>query len=251
MLNRIGTNLLPIIKKLLKRRAKRKFRKQQRKKSGKWKPPICFNCNKTGHFSNQCRLKNKIKQVKELDLDDQTRETLLKIMLEPEESSIESSEFSDDLDFIQNEEITTSEESELDEPSCSCNNLNEKNNEEEEYYNILSQFTEHHLNVLDALNLIQLLNAVKGTEMEGQVIDLIHEKFKYTHEHESNQDSEKLKFNQYFQNQKEGNHSRTPELTRDLTPYTIAEVRRRVELKQKESFHVPINDLQIEVKNLK
>ena len=107
------------------------------------------------------------------------------------------------------------------------------------------------MNVLDALNLVQLLNAVKGTEMEGQVIDLMHENFKYTHEHESNQDSEKLKFNQYFQNQKEGNHSKTPELTRDLTPYTIAEVRKRIELKQKESYPVTINDLQIEVKNLK
>ncbi|XP_059288558.1 uncharacterized protein LOC132041897 [Lycium ferocissimum] len=127
-----------------------------------------------------CKVKEKIKG---LDSDDDLKESLYKILLnsKPEDSGIESDKSEDsssdeDLRVLENENYTSTCSDEECAPCQMGRPCTSKGNrEEDEFYNLFSQFQETNINVLDGNNLVDLLKLIKDPELRSQIIDKVNE----------------------------------------------------------------------------
>ncbi|KAG5619581.1 hypothetical protein H5410_004799, partial [Solanum commersonii] len=134
----------------------------------------CHKCRRFGHYAKDCRVKEKIKS---LDIDDNMKDSLYKIMLnsdsersESDNSSHKESSTSEDLKALQQEDYMTFE----DECSpCQQGLACEKKGEEDDLYKIYSQFKEMSLNVIDNDKVLELLQSIKDKKIRAQIIDKI------------------------------------------------------------------------------
>ncbi|KAG5630150.1 hypothetical protein H5410_001867 [Solanum commersonii] len=125
------------------------------------------------HYAKDCRVKEKIKS---LNIDDNIKDSLYKIMLNSDlgrsDSEISSNESStsEDLKALQQEDYLTLE----DECSpCQQGMACENNDDEDDLYKIYDQFKELSLNVIDNDKIIELLQNIKDPEIRAQIIDKI------------------------------------------------------------------------------
>ncbi|KAG5621592.1 hypothetical protein H5410_006810 [Solanum commersonii] len=136
------------------------------------KSDTCHKCGRYGHYAKDCRVKEKIKN---LDIDDNLKDSLNKIMLNSdsgtssEYSSREYSSTSEDLKALQQEEYGTSE----DECSPCQQGMACEKDDEDDLYKIYEQFKEMSLNVIDNDKVIELLQDIKDPEIRAQIIDKI------------------------------------------------------------------------------
>ncbi|KAG5590474.1 hypothetical protein H5410_040988 [Solanum commersonii] len=156
-------------------RKKKRFYKSRRKFD---KADNCHKCGRFGHYVRDCRVKEKIKN---LDIDDNIKESLCKIMLnsdsgksEAEYSSHEESSTSEDLKALHQEDYMSSDDDCLPcQQGLSC----EMKGDEDDLYKIYSQFKELSINVIDNDKVIELLQIVKNPEIRAQIIDKISNTF--------------------------------------------------------------------------
>jgi hypothetical protein len=67
------------------------------------KQPVCYKCEQTGHYKNNCKVKDKIK---ELDIDDKLKSQLLNILSEEYDTESEELLQIDDNDTTSQEEYS-------------------------------------------------------------------------------------------------------------------------------------------------
>ncbi|KAG5630647.1 hypothetical protein H5410_002364 [Solanum commersonii] len=166
------------IEKKLRRAEEGKRDSSKRKKKYRHnykKSDTCHKCERFGHHAKDCRVKEKIKS---LDVSDNMKDSLYKIMLnsdsgrsESEDSSSEESSTSEDLKALHQEDYITSE----DECSpCQQGLQCEKDEEEDDLYKIYSQFKELSLNVIDNDKVLELLQCINDPEIRALIIDKIN-----------------------------------------------------------------------------
>ncbi|KAG5576759.1 hypothetical protein H5410_056893 [Solanum commersonii] len=185
-----------------------------------------------GHYAKDCRVKEKIKN---LDIDDNLKDSLCKIMLNSDSesgsaySSREYSSTSEDLKALQQEEYLTSE----DECSpCQQGMACEKDDDGDDLYKIYEQFKELSLNVIDNDKVIELLQNIKDPEIRAQIIDKISDSKEKEHITEKDYIPKEVPT-------KEGS-------------YTMAEVKNLLlERRKMISSPTTISDLKEEIDNLK
>jgi len=71
------------------------------------KQPVCYKCEQTGHYKNNCKVKDKIK---ELNIDDKLKSQLLNILSESDTESEELLQIDDNDTTSQEEYSDFSEE---------------------------------------------------------------------------------------------------------------------------------------------
>ncbi|KAH0652525.1 hypothetical protein KY289_030203 [Solanum tuberosum] len=140
------------------------------------KSDTCHKCGRFGYYAKDCRVKEKIKN---LDVDDNIKDSLYKIMLNSDsgrsESDYSGSErspsTSEDLKALQQEDYITSED---DCSPCQQGMVCEKDlNEEDDLYKNYAQFKELSLNVIDNDKVLEFLQDIKDPEIRAQIIDKI------------------------------------------------------------------------------
>ncbi|KAG5589385.1 hypothetical protein H5410_039899 [Solanum commersonii] len=178
------------------------------------KSDTCHKCGRYGHYAKDCRVKEKIKN---LDIDDNLKDSLHKIMLNSDSesgsaySSREYSSTSEDLKALQQEEYLTSK-------------MNARH--------IYEQFKELSLNVIDNDKVIELLQNIKDPEIRTQIIDKISDSMEKEHITEKDYIPKEIPT-------KEGS-------------YTMAEVKNLLlERRKMTSSPTTISDLKEEINNLK
>ncbi|XP_059288618.1 uncharacterized protein LOC132041969 [Lycium ferocissimum] len=136
--------------KRLQKRTRRKKAFKERKDFIKSKnPKACYKCGRVGHFYKNCKVKEKIKA---LNIDDDLRESLYKILLnsdpEPEDDSGKDSDSSsnpssdEDIRVLDEESyISTSSDDEC--QPCQIGQPCVKTKEDDEFYKLVSQFSEN------------------------------------------------------------------------------------------------------------
>uniref|UniRef100_M1DJH6 CCHC-type domain-containing protein n=1 Tax=Solanum tuberosum TaxID=4113 RepID=M1DJH6_SOLTU len=137
------------------------------------KSDTCHKCGRFGHYANDCRVKEK----KNLDIDDNIKDSLYKIMLnsdsgksESDDSSSEESSTSEDIRALQQENLYKTSEDEC----LPCQQgLKCEEEEEDDLYKIYSQFKDLSLNVIDNDDVLDLLKNIKDPEVRAQIIDKI------------------------------------------------------------------------------
>jgi hypothetical protein len=83
------------------------------------KQPVCYKCGQTGHYKNNCKVKDKIK---ELNIDDKLKSQLLNILSESDTESEELLQIDDNNTTSQDEYSDSSEENEI--GFCFCKDRN-------------------------------------------------------------------------------------------------------------------------------
>ncbi|KAG5571045.1 hypothetical protein H5410_060811 [Solanum commersonii] len=148
---------------------KRRSNKQKFSKSD-----TCHKCDRFGHYARDCRVKEKIKC---LDIDNNIKDSLCKILLnsnsgksETEYNSSEESSTSEDLKALHQEDCMSSDDCLPCQQGINCGN----EGEEYDLYTIYSQFKELSINVIDNDKVIELLQTVKDLEIRAQIIDKIN-----------------------------------------------------------------------------
>ncbi|KAG5568005.1 hypothetical protein H5410_064980, partial [Solanum commersonii] len=182
-----------------------------------------------GHYAKDCRVKEKIKN---LDIDDNLKDSLYKIMLnfDSESGSYSSREYSstsEDLKALQQEEYLTSD----DECSPCQQGMACEKDDGDDLYKIYEQFKEMSLNVIDNDKVIELLQTIKDPEIRAQIIDKISDS-------------------------KEKEHTEKDYIPKDIPTkegsYTMAEVKNLLlERRKMTSSPTTISDLKEEIDNLK
>ncbi|XP_070010100.1 uncharacterized protein [Nicotiana sylvestris] len=188
-------------------------------------PHAYYKCGRVGHYAKDCKIKDKIK---ELDLDDQIKDSLCKILLNssPEISDTDegSSSTSEDLRVLHEESYTSSYEEEQE----FCNKGQCSNhccNTDDELFNIYSQFRDLKINVLSNENLIDLLRVIKDPALRSQLIDKIPTSSEVGSEVE--------------------------DIPSQKRPYTMSEIRKMVKNKSQPERLATVQDLSIEINYLK
>ncbi|KAK4357484.1 hypothetical protein RND71_023094 [Anisodus tanguticus] len=112
-----------------------------------------------------CKVKEKIKA---LNIDEDLRDTLSKLLLnsEPENSCFKSdiaqdSSSDEDIRVLNNKKYISSYTKEECMPCQLEQPFSSNNKEEDEFYNIFSQFKDMNVNVLNGNNLMELLRMIK------------------------------------------------------------------------------------------
>ncbi|KAG5615649.1 hypothetical protein H5410_015473, partial [Solanum commersonii] len=195
------------------------------------KSDTCHKCGRYVHYAKECRVKEKIKN---LDIEDNLKDSLYKIMLNSDSgsgtkySSEDESSTSEDLKALQQEEYLTSE----DECSpCQQGMVCEKD-EEDDLYKIYEQFKELSLNVIDNYKVIELLQTIKDPEIRAQIIDKISDSKEKDHIMEKDHIPKEIPT-------KEGS-------------YTMTEVKNLLlERRKMTSSPTTISDIKEEINNLK
>ncbi|KAH0632853.1 hypothetical protein KY284_035639 [Solanum tuberosum] len=158
------------IEKKLRRAEEGKGDSSKRKKKY-CKSDTCHKCGRFGHYAKDCRVKEKIKS---LDIEDNIKDSLYKIMLNSSSDKSESEDDSngsstnEDLKALQQENFMTSE----DECSpCQQGMACEKDDDEDDHYKIYDQFKELSLNVIDNDQVLELLQSIKDLDIRAQIIE--------------------------------------------------------------------------------
>ncbi|KAH0773880.1 hypothetical protein KY290_011017 [Solanum tuberosum] len=145
------------------RKEEKRFYKSKRKYD---KSDTCHKCGRFGHYARDCTVKEKIKN---LDIEDNIKDSLYK-KSETGYSSQEESSTSEDLKALQQEKYISSEDESL---PCKQGLECDKEGEEDDLYKIYSQFKELSINVIDNDKAIELLQSIKDPDIRAQIIDKI------------------------------------------------------------------------------
>ncbi|KAH0730057.1 hypothetical protein KY289_001245 [Solanum tuberosum] len=206
------------------------------------KSNVCHKCGRIGHYVRDCKVKDKIKS---LDLEDNIRDSLYKILLNsslenfsPKNSDEEKSSTSEDLKVLHEEDYMSSSEEEC--TSCqiskSCDNKDKDKSYQlysqfkDLYINVInSQFKDLYINVISNDNWVEMLRMIDDPTLRSQIIDKIANISTST-----------------------SNTKIPKEKPAHNDAYTMAEVKRQLKL-QTQRDHIPttIQDLVEEINNLK
>ncbi|KAK9672780.1 hypothetical protein RND81_12G124400 [Saponaria officinalis] len=138
----------------------KKYFKPYRKKKFKSKPDnkiICYKCNKIGHYAKDCWTK---KAISTLEIDDNIKDKLYKLLLTSDREGTYSSSSDSSENEIKNMDDDTyySDSSSTTCEPCLKGKECVKDND---LYNLISQFEEHRINVLDNNSWVELLRIQK------------------------------------------------------------------------------------------
>ena len=216
-------------KKRLDKRDKRKMDYKEKKAFYK-KSNACHKCGRIGHYARDCKVKDKIKS---LDLEDNIKDSLYKILLDsssenssPNNSEGEESYTSEDLKALHEEDYMSSPDEEC--TSCQIGQPCD-NKEQDEFYQLYSQFKDLNVNVISNDNWVEMLRMIDDPTIRSQIIDKIGN------------------------NNPSTSNTRIPKVSSDHdNTYTMAEVKRQLKLRSQRN-HIPttIQDLVEEINNLK
>ena len=190
--------------KIEKRKDKRFIRKQFRKNKS---TITCYKCGKIGHFANKCRVKKKINS---LNIDEEMKDSLKKILLNSESENENSF---DDSESLESEK----------EINCNClkeedfvsENEDSDENTDIDIYKIQAQFEDLKINVITN-EILDLLKLIKDDNIRNKIIE-------------------------QFDNEK----------SQDNTPYSMVEVNKMLQQRQKINTPVTLDNLLQEVNNIK
>ena len=227
----------------LEKRNKRKEERIQRKENYKRnKFKICKTCGKFGHTSKTCWTKKKINN---LDISEDLKSNLMKIMLNSESEKSESESYDsyseseeEVLNALENEDISESEsECEpcmMGQPCIKQDSNTDFENkvDEKEFYKILSQFSDMKINVLTSNNILELLKTIKDPSLRTRIIEEIN----MDNMNPSSDKEEEIQ----------------EKIDSPRGPYTMSEVMKQLKSKyQNKGENTTLNDLVKEIDNLK
>ncbi|KAK9714056.1 hypothetical protein RND81_06G068600 [Saponaria officinalis] len=139
---------------------KKKFIKPYRKRRFKSKTDnkiICYKCNRIGHYAKDCWTK---KAISTLEIDDNIKEKLYELLSTSDRDGTysSSSDSSDnEIKNMDNDTYYSDSSSTICEPCLKGKECVKDN----DLYNLISQFEEHRINVLDNNSWVELLKVVK------------------------------------------------------------------------------------------
>ncbi|XP_074299437.1 uncharacterized protein LOC141630534 [Silene latifolia] len=149
--------------KLDKKAERKALRKSYKKnKSKKWENPlICYKCNKIGHIAKNCWTK---KMISTLNVDDKIKDELYKIFLTDNELNSSSSSSDNEVKLI-DEDSYLSDFSDITSSECEpCSQNKPCIKEENDLYNLISQFEDNHIHVLESHHWVEILQKIKDPE---------------------------------------------------------------------------------------
>ncbi|KAK9705177.1 hypothetical protein RND81_07G038700 [Saponaria officinalis] len=139
---------------------KRKFKNKLNNKI------VCFKCNKIGHYAQDCWTK---KSISTLEIDDTIKDKLYKLLLNSDSEEIDSSSSNNEIKKMDNDSYFSDSSDSTCEPCLKGKEC--VKNDNNDLYNLISQFEEHQINVLDNKNWIELLKVIKDPETRSKIID--------------------------------------------------------------------------------
>ncbi|KAK9677788.1 hypothetical protein RND81_11G167100 [Saponaria officinalis] len=139
---------------------KKNFKNKPNKKN------FCFKCNKIGHYAQDCWTK---KSISTLEIDDTIKDKLYKLFLNSDNEEIDSSSSNNEIKKMDNDSYFSDSSDSTCEPCLKGKECVKNNNDD--LYNLISQFEEHQINVLDNNNWIELLKVIKDPETRSKIID--------------------------------------------------------------------------------
>ncbi|KAK9705996.1 hypothetical protein RND81_07G097700 [Saponaria officinalis] len=201
----------------------KKYFKPYRKKKFKSKPDnkiICYKCNKIGHYAKDCWTK---KAISTLEIDDNIKDKLYKLLLTSDREGTYSSSSDSSENEIKNMDDDTyySDSSSTTCEPCLKGKECVKDND---LYNLISQFEEHRINVLDNNSWVELLKVVKDPEIRSKIIDQIGD---------------------------ETSSSNNRVIVPDNEPYSMTKVHSLLKTRQSNSHPSSLKDILLEIENLK
>ncbi|KAK9705176.1 hypothetical protein RND81_07G038600 [Saponaria officinalis] len=139
---------------------KRKFKNKLNNKI------VCFKYNKIGHYAQDCWTK---KSISTLEIDDTIKDKLYKLLLNSDSEEIDSSSSNNEIKKMDNDSYFSDSSDSTCEPCLKGKEC--VKNDNNDLYNLISQFEEHQIKVLDNNNWIVLLKVIKDPETRSKIID--------------------------------------------------------------------------------